>query len=361
MTSNTSVFWKLYKSVYGLIMPMLTLIIVVTAILSFFEAKEGSHSRAIALGVLLVAGVLALVLKLIHKKKTDGDVGYRQYVSKIVKKIEPSTLIPLLVMTVVIVMPFYILVITSVKTHYEASDVVFTWWPRNGFDLSSYRDVFALGETWGMPVGRSLLNAFVYAFLPTIVGLFVSAMSAYAFSKLHFRGRDSWFSILLMTIMMPGCVTMSTSYLVYDNYGWTNSALPIIVPGMFGGATIVMFLREFFMGIPDGLLEAARIDGCGKWKIFLKIMLPLGKPALIAQFILTFITRYNDFMNALIYLNNPEKYTIQILLSFMENLSIDASMVATTCVVSLVPMLLLYVVFQKSIIDGISMSSGIKG
>ncbi len=342
-------------------MPVLVLAIVVAAILCCFEAKEGSNSRIIAFAVLITTVVSVLVLWLINKKKEENDTRYRQYVSKVVKKLDPGTLIPLLVMTVMVVLPFYILLITSVKTHSEASSVVFTWWPKEGFDLSSYRDVFALGDTWGMPVGRSLLNAFVYAFIPSAIGLFASAISAYAFSKLRFRGRELLFSILLFTMMMPGCVTMSTSYLVYDIYGWTNSSLPIVIPGLFGGATIVLFLKEFFTGVPDGLLEAANIDGSGKWKSFFYIMLPLGKPALIAQFILTFITRYNEFMNALIYLNDPEKYTIQILLTFLETMAIDASMVATAGVVSLVPMLLLYVVFQKTIIDGISMSSGIKG
>ena len=361
MTSNTSAFWKFYKTLYGLLMPVLVFTIVIAAILCCFEAKEGSNSRIIAFAVLILATVISLVLRQINKKKEDHDVRYRQYVSQIVKKLDPSTLIPLLVMTVMVVLPFYILLITSVKTHSEAGSVVFTWWPKEGFDLSSYVDVFALGDTWGMPVGRSLLNSFVYAFIPTVVGLFASAISAYAFSKLHFRGREFLFSVLLFTMMMPACVTMTTSYLVYDIYGWTNSSLPIIIPGLFGGATMVLFLKEFFTGVPDGLLEAANIDGSGKWRLFSYLMLPLGKPALIAQFVLTFITRHNEFMNALIYLNDPEKYTIQILLTFLETMAIDASMVATAGVVSLVPMLLLYVIFQKTIIDGISMSSGIKG
>lgn len=361
MTSKVSLFWKIYKTIYGLLMPVLVLAIVLSSILCCFQAKEGSNSRWIALMTLVISILLVLIFYCINRKKDKNDVGYRQYVSKLVKKIEPSTLIPLLVMTVIVLLPFYILVITSVKTHFEAGSVVFTWWPKEGFDLSSYVDVLALGDTWGMPVGKSLLNSFIYAFVPTVVGLFSSAISAYAFSKLHFKGRDLLFSILLFTMMMPGCVTMTTSYLVYDIYGWTNSALPIMIPGLFGGAATVLFLKEYFTGVPDGLLEAARIDGSGKWKSFFYIMLPLGKPALIAQFILGFISHYNEFMSALIYLNDPEKYTVQILLTFLETMAIDASMLATAGVISLVPMLLLYVIFQKKIIDGISMSSGIKG
>lgn len=344
-----------------MLMPIIILALALAAILCCFESKAGSNSRFIAILVVVISAVLAFAMYQINRVRDKKDQSYHMYVSKIVKAVEPHTLIPLLVMAIIVLIPFYILVITSVKTHFEAGSIEFTWWPKEGFDFTSYLDVFAMGDTWGMPVGRALINSFAYALIPTAAGLFASALSAYAFSKLHFKGRDALFTVLLFTMMMPGCVTMTTNYLVFDIYGWTNSALPIIIPGLFGGAGTVLFLKEYFMGIPDGLFEAASIDGSGKWKSFFYIVLPLGKPAMIAQFVLGFINHYNDFMSGLLYLNEPEKYTIQILLSFLETLAIDASMVATTGVVSLIPMLMLYVLFQKTIIDGIAMSSGIKG
>ena len=166
---------------------------------------------------------------------------------------------------------------------------------------------------------------------------------------------------LIMTMMMPGCVTMTTAYIMYDKLEWTNSPLPLVVPGCFGAATTVMFLREYFMGIPDAMLEAARIDGAGKWKCFFEIVLPLGKPALIAQLILGFVSAYNDFIAPLIYLNEPQRYTIQVALDFLNGAIPDQTLIASAGVFSLAPMLLLYVVFQKRIISGISMSSGLKG
>ena len=289
------------------------------------------------------------------------STSYQIYQSKIVKKLDPGTMIPLCLMLLIVVLPFFILVITSIKNPIEANSLAFTWWPKNGIDLQSYKELFSYGGAIGITMGQAVWNSFVYAIVPTVIGLFISALSAYAFSKLKFPGRDLMYQILIMTMMMPGCVTMTTAYIMYDWYGWTNSPLPLVVPGFFGAAATVMFLREFFMGIPDGVLEAAKIDGAGKWKAFFLIMIPLGKPALLAQFILNFITKYNDFISPLIYLNEPKGYTIQVALDFLNGAVQDKTLIASAGVFSLAPMLLLYVIFQKRIISGISMSSGIKG
>lgn len=122
-----------------------------------------------------------------------------------------------------------------------------------------------------------------------------------------------------------------------------------------------MFLREYFMGIPNGLLEAAKIDGAGKWRCFFTIMLPLGKPALIAQFIMGFISAYNNYVGPLIYINDPDGYTIQIAINSLSGPFPDQAVTAAAGVFAVVPMLLLYAIFQKQIVEGISMSSGLKG
>ena len=213
----------------------------------------------------------------------------------------------------------------------------------------------------GLPMGKAMLNSFIYAIIPTTVGLFVSALSAYAFAKLEFKGKKFLYTALIMTMMMPGCVTMTTAYIMYDSINWVNTALPIIVPGCLGAAATVMFLREYFMGIPNGLLEAAKIDGAGKWKCFFAIMLPLGKPALIAQFIMGFISAYNNYVGPLIYINDPDGYTIQIAINSLSGPFPDQAVTAAAGVFAVVPMLLLYAIFQKQIVEGISMSSGLKG
>lgn len=352
---------KCFKTLAGLLVPVLGTLAVICAVLCCFESAEGKNSRMICALILVGSVILIAILKIIDRQLAKGSYGYQVYQSKIVRKLDLGTLLPLLVMTIVVALPFYILVVTSLKNPLEANNMFFSWWPKEGIDLASYNELFSYGATIGVTMAKAILNSFVYAIIPTLIGLFAAALSAYAFAKLRFRGRDGMYQALIMTMMMPSCVTMTTAYIMYDWYGWTDSSMPLIVPGCFSAAATVMFLREYFMGIPDGMLEAARIDGAGKWKTFFLIMIPLAKPALLAQFILNFITKYNDFISPLIYLNDPEKYTIQVALDFLNGAVPDKTLIASAGVFSLAPMLLLYVIFQKPIISGISMSSGLKG
>ena len=364
MTSNTlklSPILRGYKAFYGFVNPILGALAVICAVLCCFKSEEGSNSRMISAIIFLASVIFLFINKWINKSLEKSNATYRMYRSKLVQKMEPRVMIPLCIMVLTIAVPFYILIVTALKNPIEANQLEFTWYPTEGVDLSSFAELFSHGSSIGITMGQAILNSFVYAIIPTVIGLFVAALSAYAFSKLYFKGRKQMYQMLIMTMMMPSCVTMTTAYIMYDLYGWTNTALPIVVPGFFSGAATVMFLREYFMGIPDGLLEAARIDGAGKWKIFFVIMIPLAKPALMAQFVLGFITRYNDFLAPLIYLNKPSGYTIQVALSFLNGSVGDKSLIASASVFALAPMLLLYIIFQKRIIDGISMSSGIKG
>lgn len=352
---------KAYKTVYGLVKPFLILTAVTGAFLSLFRAREGSGSRVIALLVFVCSALLLAAGYIADRRLAAVSGAYRIYRSRIAHKADLQNLVPLIAVTIMTALPFYLILVTSFKDSVEANAVKFTWWPKDGVDLGSYRELFSYGEVTGISMPQAILNSFIYAIVPTAVGLFASALSAYAFSKLRFKGSRVMYNLLIMTMLMPGCVTMATSYLMFSWYGWVNSPLPLIVPGLFGQAATVMFLREFFMGIPDGLLEAAYIDGAGRWKSFFLILLPLAKPALVAQFVLGFITKFNDYMGPLIYLNDPSKYTVQVAIDFLNGRVPDNALIASASVVALVPMLTLYVFFRKQILSGISMSSGIKG
>ncbi len=358
---NVSAGKKLVKLLNGTLVPFLWLSGVLCSVLSLFKSAEGSNSREICIAVAIVSFSVITVVKILNGRFYRRDNEYRCFQFRLVEKLDLGNLIPLLLLTAVILIPFWLVFVTSLKNPYEANSFDFSWWPREGVDLESYKELFNYGDAIGITIGESIINSFVYALIPTLVGLLTSAAAAYAFSKLAFKGRNLLYSALIMTMMMPGCVTMATSYMMYDWYGWTNSWRPLVIPGLFGGAATVMFLREFFMGIPNGLLEAAEIDGAGTWKRFFMIMLPLAKPALTAQFILGFISAFNDYMGPLIYLNDPSGYTIQIALDFLNGAVIDNSLIASACVFALVPMLLLYILFQKTILSGISISSGLKG
>lgn len=358
---KTSPGLKAVKILYELLTPIFCALAVICLILAFFEPAEGSKSGVINWTLLIISVVAILVLKFTDNFLRNKYPEYKIYQSAITRKLDWANFLPLVLMAVLIALPFYILLVTSFKTPLEASGLEFTWWPKDGIDLESYKELFTYTVILGTSMLRITWNSFIYAIIPTVIGVLVSALSAYAFSKLKFPHRNLWYRVLIMTMMMPGCVTMTTSYIMFNWYGWTNTALPLIVPGCFGAAATVMFMREFFMGIPDEMLEAARIDGAGKWRCFFEIILPLGKPAILAQLILGFIGKYNDFLGPLIYLNDPEGYTIQVALDFINASTMDKSLVASASVFALVPMLLLYVIFQKRILSGISMSSGLKG
>ncbi len=347
-----------------LLLPILSVPAVLFSILPLFTPIEGSNVRQTHILIAVCLWLVILTVKTINAYFKRTDTTYHAYELKISRKLDLGNMVPLLVLTVIVIFPFYLLFVTSIKNNFEAMSIEFSWWPKEGVDLGAYQYLMELKDLVGYNIARSFLNSVFYAGVPALVGLFISAVAAYAFSKLNFRGKNSMYALLIATMMMPGCVTMATSYLLFDLYGWTNSPLPLIVPGLFGGASMVMFLREFFMGIPNGLLEAAEIDGAGRWRRFFYILLPLAKPALTAQFVLSFISGFNDYMGPLLYLNDAESYPIQIFISTIDGDPAIAAMlnvIAAAGMCALIPMLIIYIIFQKTILSGISISSGLKG
>lgn len=324
--------------------------------------ETNSHTTIFVIFVCAVALCLAMfTIDKLFEKQDD----YRLFGTALKKKFNMSSCVCLIALTIFTLTPFYVLVITSLKTSPEANAVGFTWWPQGGITFEHFKEIFDDGDRLGLSMLRAFGNSMLYAFVPTLIGLFVSAMAAYAFAKLEFKGKKFLYKFLLATMMVPGVISMASSFVIFDSIGWTSSqlaiSLPLLIPGCFGSVGMTLFLKEYFMGIPDGLLEAAKIDGCGRWRTFWSIVIPLGRPALIAQFILAFISSYNNYMSALIYLTNPKQFTVQLALSFFNSHGADRALVAAAGVFGLAPMLLLYVIFQKQIINGISLSSGLKG
>ena len=351
---------RAFKTCHEFLRPVLKIAALLSGILCCFPAAEGSNTRLVSLCVLIGCVAFLAGAKWFDRSRQKRDV-YKMYRAGIVRKLEPGVLIPLCFITLLVVIPFYIMLITSFKTPGEANDIVFSWIPKRGLTLDAYKEVFVTGNVIGLNMGRAVRNSLVYTLVPLTVGLSAATLAAYAYAKLRFRAQKGMYQILIATMMMPGCVTMATSYMMFDWYGWTNSPLPLIVPGCFSGIGTIMFLREFMMGIPDALLESAHMDGAGKWKSFRYIILPMMRPAITAQFVLGFIGGFNDFMGPLIYLNDPDGYTVQVALGFINEVVTDKSVLAASCMVGMVPMLLLYILFQKQIVDSMFMSSGLKG
>lgn len=200
--------------------------------------------------------------------------------------------------------------------------------------------------------------------IPVLIGtLFSSAIVAYGFSRFNFKGKRVWFLILLATMMLPGQITMIPQFLIFRYMGWVDTTLPLIVPAFFGGGAFNIFLlRQFMSGIPKDFDEAARIDGAGPIRIFLKIVMPMCKPVLTAVAIFTFMGVWNDFNTPLIYLYDSRKFTLALGLSFFKGMYTSQwnQLMAATVLVML-PILILFFIAQQYIIDGISISSGTKG
>ena len=261
-----------------------------------------------------------------------------------------------------IIVPLYVVIITSFKTTAEANGTVFYWWPKDGFSLDGYINIFSTHQ-----VNRNLIRAFgvtLWMYVPPIiVGVFVSAMAAYGFAKMDFFLKKPIFAILLSSMTLPNSVGMIASVVLYNSIGWMGTPLPLMIPRMMGTIGMVFFLRQFYMGLPDDLIGAARVDGLGDYGIFLRIALPLSMPALGSQFILTFIAAYNDYMGPLYYLiGNPEIYPLQLSLSYWRtNSNPDWSILMAGAMVATIPMLCLYLLSQKFILKGVAITSGLKG
>lgn len=257
--------------------------------------------------------------------------------------------------TLCMVMPFLVTFLVSVKTGSDVYSV--SIWPKK-FYFENY--LYVLKET---TIVKAFFNTIGYLIPPILVGLITSSMAAYALSRLHFKGREMIFSILFSTVMIPGVVTIVPSYVMFSNfYNWVNTPLPLIIPGMFGGVMTMFYLRQFMLGLPRELEEAAVIDGMNKGGIFFSIILPLTKPALIAQAVLSFSGFYNDLMGPLMYINTvPEYYTVQLVINTLNSAyGSKQEQLLAACFLALVPTFVLFAVAQKYFIEGIAVS-GIKG
>lgn len=272
--------------------------------------------------------------------------------------------IALLFYTLIILIPLYVIFITSFKANSESTGAVFTWWPKQGFHFDGYWNVLFNDLSGGGRGISSILRGFVNTMLivvpTTLFGIFFSALSGYSFAKINFRFKNTLFSLLMLTMMIPSVIMLTPSYLIYDNLGLTDTFFPLMAPAMLGSAGCVFFMRQYYFGIPTDLIEAAKIDGLGHIKIFFKIMVPLSKSALIAQGVLGFVAGYNDYFGPLLYLNDPDKYTLQIALKFcVSTYGYDWQTVMAGSVVALLPTIVIYVFAQRYFVEGIA-TSGLK-
>jgi ABC-type glycerol-3-phosphate transport system permease component len=255
-------------------------------------------------------------------------------------------------------MPFYWLISTSLKTLQNVYVFPIQWWP-DPIRWQNYAELFAFA-----PVLRYFKNTLILVFFNVIGAVLSSAISAYSFARLRWRGRDLLFSANLAMIMLPFAVVMVPTYVLFSKLGWVGTFLPLIVPQYFGGPISIFMLRQFFRTIPTELEDAALIDGASRPRIFFQIILPLARPALVVLIIQAILYNWNNFLQPLIYLTNRDLYTLSLgvnsLAMFMPGVpdTVHYQMALSTLMV--LPPVVLYFVAQRAFVRGIVLT-GLKG
>ena len=210
--------------------------------------------------------------------------------------------------------------------------------------------------------GWMFFNSLVIAVLAVVGNLISCSMAAYAFTRLQFKGRGFWFAMMLGTMMLPQHAVLIPQYLLFLNFGWVNTIMPLVVPKFLAVDAFFIFLMiQFFRGIPRDLDEAAMMDGAGPLRIFFKVILPLSTPVLATAAIFSFIWTWDDFFAPLIYLNDIEKYTAQLgLRTFVDaTAQSDWGALMAMSTLTVLPTFILFVLFQRLLIEGIA-TTGMK-
>lgn len=278
------------------------------------------------------------------------------YMSYKNKKILSKSFIYLLLigLSLISIIPFFWMLSASLKLDKDVFSYPIEWIP-NTFVWKNYVDIW-----YKIPLATFIKNTSKLTIIITVLQLLTSSLAAYAFAKLEFKGRDFMFITYISTIAVPWQVYMIPQYIIVQKFKLVDSHLSLIILQAFSAFGVFM-MRQFFITIPKELSESARIDGLNEIGIFGKIMLPLVKPGLATLTIFTFVTIWNDFMGPLIYLNSTSKKTIQLgLRLFISQYSANYSLIMAAALVTLVPVIIVFLALQKHYVVGIA-HSGIKG
>jgi multiple sugar transport system permease protein len=250
-------------------------------------------------------------------------------------------------------LPFYYMVVTSLKPMTEVSQPNVSLIVRNP-TLQPYRELIDAGL-----ILRATGNSLITSALLTAGSLFFCCLAGYAFAKHRFPGRETLFLVLLATMMIPGTVLLVPGFLLFRDFGWLDTWAPLIIPGL-AGAFGVFLARQFIEKIPDSLIESAKLEGLGEWRIFLSIILPLSKPLLATLGILTFLGSWNNFMGPLIILLDEKKFTLPLVVALLQGrFPGKDNMQMAGAMISILPVLILFFFFQRQIVQSLA-TSGLK-
>ncbi len=258
----------------------------------------------------------------------------------------------LIVGSIAMVVPFIWMILTSLKTYAESIQVPPVIFPKD-LQWGNYKEVFVL-----LPFLKFMFNTFFVTLIKTIGQLFFCSLAAYAFARIQFPYRNVLFLLALSVLMVPGQVFLLPQYMIMVKLGWLNTLQAIIVPGLFS-AFGTFLLRQFFMGLPKELEEAAILDGCNHFQIYWRIMLPLAKPGLIALGIFTTLWSWNELMWPMIVNSSPDAMTLSVGLSSLQGQFLtNYPILMAGSFLAILPMLVLFMILQKQFIEGIAITGG---
>ncbi len=260
----------------------------------------------------------------------------------------------LIVAAIVFLLPFVFILLTSLMTSHQALSP--RLWPQP-FAWHNYIDVFSKAPLW-----RYALNTLLYGGLATL-GLLISSIPvAYALSRLRWRGRDTVFLITLIALMLPPQVTIVPVYVLWAKLHLVGSLWPLIVPNWLGDAFSIFLLRQFFLTIPEEYLDAARVDGCGEFRILTTVVLRLAKPAIAAVALFSFLFCFNDFFGPLLYTGeSSQHWTLSLGLSQFRSLyQVQWNLVMAATLIVMTPVIILFFLAQRAFVEGVTLT-GVKG
>lgn len=266
----------------------------------------------------------------------------------------------LAVMVIIWLIPLAFGFFTSFKSEQEIKNVGFAMIPQE-WTITNY--VKALSNTTSAPLVRWFMNSLIYACTHTFLVLFIVSITAFGYSRLQFKYRDTLFFIIFSISMFPDVVSLIPRFKIVDSLGWVDTILACIIPGL-GGVSNIFLVRQFMLGIPKEYDESARIDGAGNFKVYWHVILPMVKPILTVVALFSFTGIWNDFLWPSIVFNNVDNMTITIGLELMKNLYGDymyLGQLMAGALIALLPTFLLFLFAQKYFVQSMSLSSGVKG
>lgn len=266
--------------------------------------------------------------------------------------------VAILVLACFFLFPFFVMICISLLTDGDVFLQVLIS-PSHTIEIGNYIAILTPGSNYI----RYLLNSLLVAAICTVGIPVVSSLCAFGFSKCKFHGRDAMFSVVLATLMIPGVISIMPLYAIYSKLGWINTLFPLWVPSLFGGgATNIFLMRQFFRGIPDDVLSAAKIDGASTLRLYWQFCIPLCIPVMLYVGYTSFVGAWNNFAAPMMYIYEPAKYTLAlgVYYDFGPPSTSYANAAMAAGAVMTLPCIVLFIIFQRYLIEGVSVT-GLKG